>query len=553
MGIGDVSDRPSASDADRSVVLDQERQGEALKRDSSRSLRPLVYLAPFVARYPLALIAALIMLVVATGATLSIPIAARQVIDMGFSQENQSDVDRYFVILLGVAGVLALSSAARFFFVTWIGERVVADLRKAVYDHVTGLSPAFFEVTRTGEVLSRLTTDTTLIQTIVGSSVSIALRNFVTFLGSLGMLLYTAPGLAGLVFLAAPLVIAPIIILGNVVRNLSRRSQDRVADTSSFAGESLTAIQTVQAFTHEDLDRTRFGGAVEEAFSTAVRRILVRSGMTVVAIFLIFTAIVGVLWLGARAVIDGSMSSGELGQFMLYAIFMAAAVGALTEVWGDLQRASGATERLVELLTVEPVVKAPEVPAALPEPALGTIQFDHVHFQYPTRPTISALDGYCLDVKQGETVALVGPSGAGKSTVFQLILRFYDVQDGEVRIDGVPASRLDPQVLRSRIGLVAQDPVVFAMSALENIRYGRPDASDAEVKQAAEAAAAHDFITALPEGYDTQLGERGATLSGGQRQRIAIARAILRDAPILLLDEATSALHSESAHLVQKA
>ncbi len=541
------------AESDRSQVLAEGLEREADKRPKRRDPRALLKLVPFVRRYPLALAGAMAMLIVAAATTLALPLAVRSVVDRGFTAETAQSIDRFFWVFLGLGTLLAIASAARFFMVSWIGERVVADLRKAVYDHVTKLSPAFFEITRTGEVLSRLTTDTTLIQTVVGSSVSIALRNMVSFAGSFAMLIYTSPGLSSLIFLAVPMIVIPIILFGRAVRTLSRASQDRVADTSAHAGESLQAMQTVQAFTHEELDRAHFGQAVERAFQVAVRRITMRSGLTVVAIFLIFASIVGVLWLGARAVIDGDMSGGELVQFMLYSLFMAGAVAALSEVWGDIQRASGATQRLMELLSVEPVIAAPERPTPMLDPPRGAVAFQDVTFQYPTRPGISALDRFSLQVEPGETVALVGPSGAGKSTVFQLLLRFYDAQNGIIAVDGCPVRDVVPQDLRRRIGLVPQDPVVFATTAMENIRYGRPEADDDAVVAAAKAAAAHEFIMALPNGYDSELGERGVTLSGGQRQRIAIARAILRDAPILLLDEATSALDAESERLVQQA
>ncbi len=541
------------SAADRSGVIASALEHEAAKRPGQRDLRPLARLVPFVARYPWALSAALITLLCAAGATLVMPLAIRYMIDIGFSRETADRIDQAFVLILGGAGFLAMSSAARFFMVSWIGERVVADLRKAVYDHVTALSPSFFEITRTGEVLSRLTTDTTLIQTIVGSSVSIALRNLVTLIGSFGLLIYTSPRLAGMVLLATPLVIVPLILFGRSVRRLSRSSQDRVADTSTLASESLGAIQTVQAFTHEPYDRARFSETAETAFRVAVRRIAMRSGLTVAGIFMVFASIVGVLWSGARSVIDGSMSGGELIQFMLYAVLLGGAVGALSEVWGDLMRAAGASERLSELLSVKPDIAPPAHPLAMPVPARGAVRFDAVTFRYPTRPDTPALDGFSLDVAPGETVALVGPSGAGKTTVFQLLQRFYDVQEGRVLVDDCPVDGVDPSDLRKRIAVVPQDPVVFGASAWENIRYGRPEAGDEEIVAAAKAAQAHEFIRALPNGYDTELGERGLTLSGGQRQRIAIARAVLRDTPILLLDEATSALDAESEHLVQQA
>ncbi len=540
-------------ETDRGAVMTALNDQAAERRPKGRDMRPLRALLPYVGRYPGMLLIAMFFLLLAAAATLSLPLAVRQMIDLGFSKDNAASIDQAFLGLLGVAVLLGIASSARFYCVSWLGERVVADLRRDVYGHVTTLSPSFFEVTRTGEVLSRLTADTTLIQTVVGSSVSIATRTLLTLVGSVALLIWTSPVLSGLVLACAPLVVGPIILFGRAVRRLSRASQDRLADTSALAGESLSAIQTVQAFTHEALDRERYAGAVEHTFAIALRRTRMRSLLSAMAIILSFASIVGVLWVGARSVIDGTMSGGELGQFMLYAALLGGSIGSLSEVWGDLQRAAGATERLVGLLTVEPEIRAPAAPIALPQPALGTVSFRDVRFSYPTRPGQTALDGFSLDVTAGETVALVGPSGAGKSTVFQLLLRFYDVQEGTVAIDGCPVRDLVPQDLRGRLALVAQDPVIFADTALENIRYGRPDADDAAVKAAAQAAAADAFIRALPDGYETTLGERGMTLSGGQRQRIAIARALLRDAPILLLDEATSALDAESEHLVQQA
>ncbi len=538
---------------DTSQVTAQAVEMDAARRPAGRDLGALGKLLPYMARYPLQLLGALAFLAFAAGVTLVVPLAVRQMIDHGFSADNAGLIDRYFLLMLLVALLLGITSATRFFFVSWIGERVVADLRRDVYAHLTKLSPSFFEVTRTGEVLSRLTTDTTLVQTVVGSSASIALRNSVMIVGAMGMLIWTAPGLSLLVLLAFPFVILPLIFLGRVVRTLSRSSQDRVADTSAHAGESLNAIQTMQAFTHEEIDRQTFGTAVEAAFRTAVRRITVRAGLTAVAIFAIFGAIVGVLWAGSQAVLTGTMTSGELSQFVLYAVLVASSFGALSEVWGELQRAAGATERLMEILAIEPEIAPPEVPVPMKGSPEGAIAFDDITFHYPTRPTDRALEHFSLNIKPGETVALVGPSGAGKSTVFQLLLRFYDPQAGRITLDGIATNDLDPATLRRAIALVPQDPVIFAGSIAENIRYGRPDASDEDVIAAAKAAAAHEFIERLPEGYAAPVGERGVTLSGGQRQRLAIARAILREAPVLLLDEATSALDAENERLVQKA
>ena len=526
---------------------------DAIRRPRTRNLRPLRALLPFIAQYPGRVFAAFLALLAATAATLAMPIAVRFMIDNGFSSEDAASIDRYFLAMLGVAVVLGLASATRFYFVSWIGERVTADLRNAVYAHITTLSPAFFEVTRTGEVLSRLTADVTLIKTVVGSSASIALRNAFMFVGSAFMLVYTSASLAGLAALTLPAVVVPVIVFGRMVRRLARASQDRIADTASHAAETIGAMQTVQSFTHEAQDRAAFSHAVEGSFIIAKLRILARAGMTAIAIVLIFSGVVGILWLGAQNVLQGEMSGGTLGQFILYAILCATSIGALSEVWGEVQLAAGATERLVEILQVEPDIKAPENPKPLPQPAKGSIRFDDITFQYPTRPDISALAGFSLEVTPGETVALVGASGAGKSTVFQLLSRFYDPQQGTISIDGIGLADMAPQSVRGALSVVPQETVVFAKTVMDNIRFGRPEASAEEVIQAAKAAQADEFITRLPEGYETELGERGVTLSGGQRQRIAIARALLRNAPVLLLDEATSALDAESETLVQKA
>lgn len=526
-----------------------------MARPRAPDVRPLRGLLPFITPYRLQLFLAFVALVVAAGATLTLPVGVRFMIDLGFSQDNAEFVDRYFLAMIAIAAILACATAARFFMVSWLGERVVADLRKAVYSHVLIMSPAFFETLRTGEVLSRLTTDTTLIDSLVGTSLSVALRNLLILVGGFAMLLITSPVLTGMVVVGVPVVVLPLIVFGRLVRRLSRTSQDRVADTSAFAGETLGAVQTVQAFTQEKNAARRFGDGVEQAFRAAVRRIRARALLTLLVILLVFGAIVGVLWVGAQFVLSDPqrMTGGQLGQFVLYAVFVSGAVGALSEVWGDMQRAAGATERLLELLHAEPEVRAPSKPTALPEPVTGAIGFDSVTFHYPSRPETQALESFSLDVAPGETVALVGPSGAGKSTVFQLLQRFYDPQSGVMRVDGVDIARLDPRALRRIMSIVPQETVIFAESALENIRYGRPDASDEQVRTAAQAAQADEFITPLPEQYDTYLGERGVRLSGGQRQRIAIARAVLRNTPILLLDEATSALDTASERLVQAA
>jgi ATP-binding cassette subfamily B protein len=526
---------------------------EARSRARSRDLRVLARLLPFLRPYRVYIALAGAFLLVAAIASLVVPVAVREMIDHGFSKENTGLIDRYFLGLIGVAVVLGVSTAARFYCVTWLGERVVADIRKAVYDHVLSLSPAFFEVTRTGEVLSRITTDTTLIQTAVGSSISIALRNTVMIAGGMVMLVVTSAKLTALVVVTIPLVVVPLIFLGRAVRNLSRASQDRIADTSAYASETLNAVQTVQAFTHETIDRARFGAAIAASFATAVRRVKVRAVMTALVIVLVFASVVGILWVGASAVLAGTMTGGQLSQFILYAVFVASGTGALSEVWGEVQQAAGAAERLMELLSIEPQIKAPANPVPLPAPARGAVTFENVTFEYPLRPGVSALKDFSLVIKPGETVALVGPSGAGKTTVFQLLLRFFDPQKGRVLIDGIDVGQATPQAVRARLALVPQDTVIFGDTAWENVRYGRPEANDGEIRAAAEAAQAAEFIERLPQGYQTFLGERGVAISGGQRQRIAIARAILRDAPILLLDEATSALDAESERLVQRA
>ena len=526
---------------------------EAHRRKPARDIRPIVRLMPFIAHYKGMVTLAFFALVFATLATLAVPMAGRRLLDNGFNRANADFIDTYFLALIGIAAALGIASASRFFFVSWIGERVVADLREAVYAHVLKLSPAFFELTRTGEVLSRLTADTTLIKTVVGSSASIALRNVFLFFGAASMMAITSAWLSGLVLLAIPMIVLPLVVFGRWVRRLSRSAQDRLADTSAFGTESLGAIQTVQAFTHEDIDRERFTDTVERSFETARARITARAVLTALVFFLGLSSVVGVLWFGAHAVIAGTMTGGALLQFILYAVFAATSVAALSEVWGDVQMAAGATERLMELLAIEPQIRAPRSPRVLPTPARGEISFEKVTFSYPTRPGVSALHDYSLSVKPGETVAIVGPSGAGKSTVFQLLLRFYDPQKGRVCLDGVDIAQVEPGELRRRLAVVPQETVVFGTTIGENIRYGRPGANTDQVVAAAKAARIHDFIASLPDGYETQVGERGVTLSGGQRQRIAIARAILRDTPVLLLDEATSALDAESEMLVQAA
>ena len=522
------------------------------KRASSKKIGALRGLVPFILPYRGMLILAAVALVITATVSLVLPMAVRRVID-GFSSGNLVLLDQYFGAAMGIAALLALGTGVRYYFVTRLGERVVADIRRALFDRVVGMSPAYFEKLMTGEVLSRITTDTTLILSVIGSSVSVALRNVLTLFGGLVLLALTSAKLTGLVLLVVPAVVVPIIVLGRRLRKLSRENQDLIAQSSGMASEALSAVQTVQAFTHEQQTRTEFGDVTERSFLSAKTRIGTRAVMTVIVIFLVFASIVGVLWMGARDVQSGLMSPGELVQFVIYAVLVAGAVGSLSEIWGELQRAAGATERLVEMLHATDDVQDPVAPVVLARPVRGEITLRDVSFRYPARPETSALDGVSLTVAAGETVALVGPSGAGKSTVLQLLMRFYDPQQGSVFLDGVDLRDMARADFRSAMAMVPQDPVIFAASAMENIRFGRPDATAAEVEAAARAAAAHDFISDLPQGYGSYLGERGVMLSGGQKQRIAIARAILRDARVLLLDEATSALDAESERAVQVA
>ncbi len=521
------------------------------KRDASKHVGALAGLVPFVAPYRRLVILSGLALMLTASVSLMLPLAVRRVID-GFGAGAER-LDSYFAGAMGIAALLALGTGARYYLVTRLGERVVADIRRAVFDRVIGMSPAFYERVMTGEVVSRITTDTTLILSVIGSSVSVALRNCLILLGGVLMMLLTSAKLTGLVLLVVPLVLVPIITPGRRLRRLSRENQDWIAASSGAASEALAAVQTVQAFTHETESRSEFGRVTEEAFNSAKARIRTRAAMTVAVIFLVFAGVVGVLWIGARDVRVGAMTPGELVQFVIYAVMAAGSVAALSEIWGELQRAAGATERLVELLNLTDSVRDPARPVALPRPAKGEITFEGVTFHYPSRPEQSALEGVDLQVRPGETVALVGPSGAGKTTVIQLLLRFYDPDRGRILLDGVPLTEMARSDFRRTLALVPQDPVIFAATARENIRFGRPDATDTEVEAAARAAAAHDFLEALPEGYDTFVGERGVMLSGGQKQRVAIARAILRDAAVLLLDEATSALDAESERAVQKA
>ena len=526
--------------------------GQNEERAKSKKLGSLRALWPFVLPYRMLMFAALFALTATAAVSLILPMAVRRVVD-NFEAEDGALLDLYFSAALGIAALLAVGTALRYALVTRLGERVVADIRKAVFARVIGLSPSFFEKVMTGEVLSRITTDTTLILSVIGSSISIALRNVLIFFGGIILMLFTSAKLTGLVLLIVPAVVVPILVLGRKMRKLSRENQDWIAASSGNASEALLSVQTVQAFTHEQISRNAFSDVTEKSFDAARRRIWTRAQMTAIVIFLVFTGIVGVLWIGATDVRNETMSTGSLVQFVIYAVMVAGSVAALSEIFGELQRAAGATERLVELLHAEDTVNDPASPSKLAEPVKGEIEFDNVHFAYPSRPGIAALDGVNLKIEPGETIAVVGPSGAGKTTIIQLIQRFYDPDSGTISIDGTPINTLNRDAFRKHIALVPQDPVIFAASARENIRFGRPDATDAEIEIAAKAAAAHDFITGLPDGYDSWLGERGVMLSGGQKQRIAIARAILRDAPVLLLDEATSALDAESERAVQKA
>ncbi len=522
------------------------------ERAKSKKVGALAALWPFVRPYRLMVLIAGLALILTSTVSLVLPMAVRRVVD-SFGAGNLAILDTYFTAFLLIAALLALGTGVRYYFVTRLGERVVADIRRAIFDKVLGMSPAWFERIMTGEIVSRITTDTTLILSVIGSSVSVALRHFLTLAGGLVLLALTSAKLAGIVLLLVPAIVVPIIVLGRRLRRLSRENQDWIANSSGKATEALGAVQTVQSFTHEAATRAEFGAVTEHSFLSAKTRIATRAVLTVIVIFLVFAGVVGVLWLGARDVRNGVMTAGELVQFVIYAVLVAGAVGSLSEIWGELQRAAGATERLVEILQADDPVHDSAHPTALPTPVRGEITLDNVAFHYPSRPDYRALNGVTLTVAPGETVALVGPSGAGKSTVLQLLMRFYDPQSGTIRLDGIDLRAMGRETFRAHMALVPQDPVIFATSAMENIRFGRPGATDAEVMEAARSAAAHDFITALPQGYDTFLGERGVMLSGGQKQRIAIARAILRDAKVLLLDEATSALDAESERAVQEA
>ena len=527
------------------LVLEREGRG--------RSLGPLRRLAPYMLRYRRLIAGAAVSLLVAALTTLTLPMAVRRMIDHGFSDSDSVFIANYFSMLIVLAVVLAIASATRYYFVITLGERVVSDIRRDVFSHVTRLSPGFFDRTQSGEIVSRLTADTTQIKSAVGATASVALRNLIMGLGALAMMVVTSPKLSGLVIAAIPVIVLPLMAFGRSVRRRSRFAQDTLAEATAYASEQIGAVRTLQAFTNERLVTNRFARAVDIAFEAARSSVLARAALTFVAILAIFTSVVAVLWIGSRDVLSGAMTPGTLGQFLLYAVFAAGALGALSEVWGELSQAAGAAERLTELLAEEPAVKAPANPVPLPEPARGEVEFRDIGFAYPVRPGQSALQGLSFTVKPGETVAIVGPSGAGKSTVFSLLLRFYDPDSGAVLLDGVDIRTADPEAVRARIAIVPQDVSVFAASAADNIGFGRPDAGRAEIEAAARDAHADEFIARLERGYDTDLGERGVTLSGGQRQRVAIARAILRDAPVLLLDEATSALDATSEKLVQTA
>ncbi|CAL8976039.1 Multidrug resistance ABC transporter ATP-binding/permease protein BmrA [Rhodoplanes serenus] len=518
-----------------------------------RDIRPLLAVVPYVMRYKGRALAALIALVTASLATLVLPVAVRRMIDVGFTQDAAGLIHQYFTVLLIVAGVLAAASALRYYLVTTLGERIVSDLRTRVFEHLTALSAGFFDSAKSGELISRLSGDATQLKSAVGASVSITLRNLLLFLGSTLMMVVTSPRLSLFVLAAIPVIVLPLVAFGRIVRRRSREAQDTLAEASGYAAELIGAIRTLQAFTNEAMATHRFAAAVERAFAAAVASTKARAWLTGIAIFMVFASVVVILWVGAQDVADERMTAGRLSQFVIYAVFAAGALGELSQVWGEISQAAGAAERLNELLAIEPDIEVPASPVPLPAKPRGEVAFEAVRFHYPTRPEVAALDGVSFTARAGEKVAIVGPSGAGKSTLFHLMLRFYDPDSGAVRFDGVRLAEADPRAVRSRIALVPQDAAVFGASVAENIRFGRPDASDADVARAAELAAASEFIARLPQGMDTPVGERGVLLSGGERQRLAIARAILREAPLLLLDEATSSLDAENETLVKTA
>jgi ATP-binding cassette, subfamily B, bacterial len=545
-----ATERPAASPESGELIEVDEPDK---RRPKSRNLRPLIGLVPLVAYYRGRLALALLSLLVAALAMLAVPLAVRRVIDHGFTAENAGFVDQYFAMMLVIVAMLAVGSAGRYYFVTWLGERVVADLRRKVFRHLLSLSPGFYDAHSTGETMSRLTADTTQLKSLFGASISVALRNLFMLAGSVVMMVVTSLELSALVLLVIPLIVLPLVLTGRRVRRLSREAQDTLARSAGLAQESLGAVPTIQAYGQTGRIRDAFARATEEAFAAAGWRTAVRAWLTAAIIFIAFGSVVGVLWYGAQAVLAGEMTGGALGQFVLYAALAALATGALSEIWGEIQLAAGAAERLAEILDMRPAIEAPANPRPLPWPPHATLAFEDVHFAYPMRPHQKALRGASFKVDPGERVAIVGPSGAGKSTIFNLILRFYDPQGGRVLMDGVDVAQADPADVRARIASVPQETMIFSSTVAENIRFGRPDASEADIEAAAQAAQATEFIERLPQGFATKVGERGVMLSGGQRQRIAIARAILRDAPILLLDEATSALDAESESLVQTA
>ncbi|MEX0591046.1 MAG: ABC transporter transmembrane domain-containing protein [Xanthobacteraceae bacterium] len=526
---------------------------DAAARADRRSLKPLLALVPFVLRYRGRIAAAVAALVLAAAATLAVPLAVRRMIDFGFAAENAAFIDRYFAMMLVVAAVLAAASALRYYLVMTLGERVVTDVRAAVFAHLMSLSPGYFDTQRVGEIASRLTADTTQIKAAFGASASIALRNLVLFFGAAIMMVVTSPRLSGLVLVVIPLIVLPLVAFGRMVTKRSREAQDTLADASAYAVEAIGAVRTIQAFAGENAGIDRFSREVERAFAAARDSTKARALLTAAIIFLVFASVVGILWAGAQDVLAGRMSAGTLSQFVLYAVFAAGALSELSQVWGEIAQAAGSAGRIAEILNVEAEIRRPARATPLPKLQRGEIQFDDVSFDYPTRPDARVLDHVSFTVGPGERVAIVGPSGAGKSTLFHLLLRFYDPESGHIRIDGIDLAAADPREVRSRLALVPQDVVIFAASVRENIRLGRIDATDAEIGRAGALALVDEFARPLPLGYDTQIGERGVTLSGGQRQRIAIARAILRDAKIMLLDEATSALDAASETLVQQA
>jgi ATP-binding cassette subfamily B protein len=519
----------------------------------SRKLRPLLSLMPYLVRYRWQAVSALVALLIAAITTLVVPIAVRRMIDFGFSRESANLIDSYFTVMIALVAVLALASAGRMYLVTTLGERVVADLRRETFSHLVSLSPGYFDAAKTGELTSRLTADTTQIKTALGGSVSLALRDFVLFVGATTMMVVTSPRLSGFVLAAIPVIVLPLYGFGRAVRRRSRAAQDTLADATGYASELIGAVRVLQAFTNEALARSRFAATIERAFIAARNSIRARAILTAITIFLVFASVIIVLWIGAQDVMAGRISAGRLSQFVLYAVFAAAALGQLSEVWGELAQASGAAERLLEILRIRPAIVSPAKPVALPQSPRGEMAFANVRFCYSSRPGNLVLDDVSFAVRRGEKVAIVGPSGAGKSTIFHLALRFYDPTSGVITLDGVPLVDLDPTALRRCIALVPQDAVIFGASIRENIRFGRLEAADAEVERAAELAHALEFIRRLPQQFESPVGERGVTLSGGQRQRVAIARAILRQAPLLLLDEATSSLDAESETLVQSA